>query len=72
MANILKLPDVWRTIRELDLESIRRDAEGRFRLVVLSEAMEDTETVAALLSGGPVQRSPWLELICLHRFFRQA
>jgi len=60
MANILKLPDVWRTIRELDLESIRRDAEGRFRLVVLSEAMEDAETVAALLSGGPVH--PWIEV----------
>jgi hypothetical protein len=60
MANILKLPDVWRLIRELDLESIRRDAEGRFRLVVLSEAMEDAETVAALLSGGPVH--PWIEV----------
>ena len=59
MANILKLPDVWRTIRELDLESIRRDAEGRFRLVVLSDASEDAETVAALLGGGAGH--PWLE-----------
>ena len=52
MANILKLPDVWRVIRELDLESIRREAEARFRLVVLSESTSDAETVAALLSGG--------------------
>jgi uncharacterized protein (DUF697 family) len=60
MANILKLPDMWRLIRELDLESIRRDAEGRFRLVVLSESTEDAETVAALLSGGPAH--PWIEV----------
>jgi uncharacterized protein (DUF697 family) len=59
MANILKLPDVWRLIRELDLESIRRDAEGRFRLVVLSESEGDAETVASLLSGGPAH--PWIE-----------
>ena len=32
VASILKLRR-WRVIRELDLESIRRDAEGRFRLV---------------------------------------
>ena len=60
MANILKLPDMWRLIRELDLESIRRDAEGRFRLVVLSDEVEDAETVAALLSGGAAH--PWIEV----------
>ena len=59
MASILKLPDIWRVIRELDLESIRRDAEGRFRLVVLSDSTDDAETVAALLSGGPTH--PWIE-----------
>jgi uncharacterized protein (DUF697 family) len=59
MANILKLPDVWRLIRELDLESIRRDADGRFRLVVLSDSPDDAETVASLLSGGPAH--PWIE-----------
>jgi uncharacterized protein (DUF697 family) len=58
MANILKLPDVWRLIRELDLESIRRDADGRFRLVVLSDCADDAETVASLLSGGPAH--PWI------------
>ena len=59
MANILKLPDVWRLIRELDLESLRRDAEGRFRLVVLSDSPDDADTVASLLSGGPAH--PWVE-----------
>jgi hypothetical protein len=59
MVSILKLPDVWRVIRELDLESIRRDAEGRFRLVVLSDSADDADTVASLLSGGPAH--PWIE-----------
>jgi uncharacterized protein (DUF697 family) len=60
MASILKLPEMWRVIRELDLESIRRDAEGRFRLVVLSEKGVEAEAVASLLSGGPAH--PWLEV----------
>ena len=60
MASILKLPDVWRVIRELDLEAIRRDAEGRFRLVVLSESIGDADAVTALLSGGAAH--PWLEV----------
>ena len=60
MASILKLPDIWRVIREMDLESIRRDAEGRFRLVVLSEKGADAEAVTFLLSGGPAH--PWLEV----------
>ncbi|HEU0093973.1 MAG TPA: hypothetical protein VFS78_17805, partial [Vicinamibacteria bacterium] len=60
MASILKLPDIWRVIRELDLESIRRDAEGRFRLVILSENGADAEAVVSLLSGGPAH--PWLEV----------
>jgi len=59
MANILKLPDLWRVIRELDLEQVRRDAEGRFRLVVLSEKAEDADAVVSLLSGDTAH--PWIE-----------
>jgi uncharacterized protein (DUF697 family) len=59
MANILKLPDLWRVIRELDLEQIRRDAEGRFRLVVLSEKAGDAVIVVSLLSGD--RDHPWIE-----------
>jgi hypothetical protein len=48
MANILKLPDVWRTIRELDLESIRRDAEGRFRIVVYPQVADKRSGFASI------------------------
>jgi uncharacterized protein (DUF697 family) len=60
VANILKLPEVWRVIRELDLESIRRDAEGRFRLLVISERRSDAEAAALLLSGD-ASPHPWVE-----------
>lgn len=59
--NILKLPDVWRIVRELDLESIRGEAEARFRLVVLSDSRADAEEVAILLSGDDAAH-PWLEV----------
>lgn len=61
MANILELPDVWRVIRELDLESIRRDAEGRFRLIVISEPRSDAHAGALLLSG-EASAHPWVEV----------
>jgi uncharacterized protein (DUF697 family) len=62
MTSILKLPDLWRVIREMDLESIRRDAEGRFRLVVLAASREEAEAAAVLLSGEEPPH-PWLETV---------
>lgn len=59
--NILKLPDVWRVVRELDLESIRGEAEARFRLVVLSDSPADAQEVAVLL-GGEEAAHPWVEV----------
>jgi uncharacterized protein (DUF697 family) len=60
-VNILKLPDVWRVVRELDLESIRGEAEARFRLVVMSDSPDDAEAAAALLSGED-RAHPWVEV----------
>jgi uncharacterized protein (DUF697 family) len=60
MPSILKLPDLWRVIRELDLESIRRDAEGRFRILVLAVSGAEAEAAALLLTGDET-RHPWLE-----------
>ena len=59
--NILKLPDVWRIVRELDLEAIRGEAEARFRLVVLSDSPADAREVAILL-GGEEAAHPWVEV----------
>jgi uncharacterized protein (DUF697 family) len=61
VANILKLPEVWRVIRELDLETIRSEAEGRFRLLVLSDSPSDARAAALLLSGEAAPH-PWVEV----------
>src|SRR5204863_9055155 len=61
MPSILKLPDLWRVMRELDLESIRRDAEGRFRILVLAASRAEAEAAAVLLSGEETPH-PWLEV----------
>jgi len=61
MPSLLKLPDIWRVIREVDLEAIRRGAHGRFRIVVLAPTRSEAERAAALLGGDEVPH-PWLEL----------
>jgi len=60
-VNILKLPDVWRVVRELDLESIRSEAEARFRLIVLCDSEAQGAEAAALLSGDEAAH-PWVEV----------
>jgi uncharacterized protein (DUF697 family) len=61
MASILKLPDLWRVLREVDLEAIRRDAESRFRVLIVADARADGASLAALLTGDDVPH-PWLEV----------
>jgi uncharacterized protein (DUF697 family) len=61
MASFFRLPDIWRVIREVDLESIRRDAEGRFRILVLAPSRAEAEAAALLLTGEETPH-PWLEL----------
>jgi uncharacterized protein (DUF697 family) len=60
MPSILKLPDLWRVIREMDLDSIRRDAEGRFRILVLAPSRAEADAAAILLTGDETPH-PWLE-----------
>jgi uncharacterized protein (DUF697 family) len=53
--------DVWRIIREIDLEAVRAEAERVFRVLVLAEAYGDAEALASLLSGSRRgERHPWL------------
>jgi uncharacterized protein (DUF697 family) len=60
VTSILKLPDIWRVIREVDLESLRREAEGRFRLVVLADSVPEAEAMAVLMSADDIPH-PWIE-----------
>lgn len=54
--------DVWRIIREIDLEAVRAEAERSFRVLVLGEVPGDAESIAGLLSSGRRggERHPWL------------
>jgi uncharacterized protein (DUF697 family) len=55
-----KLPDVWRVIREVDLEAIRADSERSFRAQLAAEDPADADAAAILLSGAAGERHPWL------------
>ena len=58
----MKLPDLWRTLKEVDLEAIRSEAEARFRVVVYADEADDARRVAASLSSmsdGSIH--PWIE-----------
>jgi uncharacterized protein (DUF697 family) len=55
-----KLPDLWRVMREMDLEAIRADSERSFRALFAAEDPADAESAATLLSGAGGERHPWL------------
>jgi len=61
VTSILKLPDVWRTLKEADLAAIRRDAERRFEILVVSEDGAAAKALAELMTGAG-RAHPWLTL----------
>jgi uncharacterized protein (DUF697 family) len=61
MASLFKLPEVWRVLREVDLEAIRRDAQSRFRIVVVSDDAVDGHRLATLLAGE--EGHPWIDVV---------
>lgn len=53
--------DIWKIIKELDLEAVRAESERSFRVLVLGEAGRDAEAMAGLLSSGRKgERHPWV------------
>lgn len=53
-----RLPKLWRLLREIDLDSVRREAERPFQVLVGAQDAAEAEHVAALLSG--TARHPWV------------
>jgi uncharacterized protein (DUF697 family) len=61
VSRTLKLANVWRVLRDVDLEAIRASALARFSLLVAADAHEDAEAVQALLStGSRANPHPWI------------
>jgi uncharacterized protein (DUF697 family) len=60
MLGLPKLPDMWRVLKEADLNAIRREAERPFQALLVAEDVADAERLGALLSGPDGTRHPWL------------
>jgi uncharacterized protein (DUF697 family) len=58
-----KLNDIWRIVREVDLEAIRRHAETPVRLLVAGETLADAENLAALIAGAGWRLDPWIVVV---------
>ena len=55
---ILKLPELWRLMKEMDLEAVRREADRPFQVLVVGSSA-DAAALCRLLSG-PEGDHPWL------------
>jgi uncharacterized protein (DUF697 family) len=60
MLGLPKLPDMWRVLKEADLNAIRREAERPFQALLVAEDRADAERLGLLLSGREGMRHPWL------------
>ena len=58
MLRRVPLRTLWRILREVDLEAIRRGAESRFQVMVAADDVGDARRFAELI--GP---HPWLEVV---------
>jgi uncharacterized protein (DUF697 family) len=61
VTSVLKLPHLWRTLKEADLAAIRRDAERRFEVLVVAEDAAEAARLAQVLAGAD-RAHPWLTL----------
>jgi hypothetical protein len=58
----LKIGNVWKVIREVDLDAIRREALAPFDLVILGDARQAERMRAALSPGGALAPHPYLRV----------
>jgi uncharacterized protein (DUF697 family) len=60
MLGLPKLPDMWRVLKEADLNAIRREAERPFQALLVAQDVADAERLGRLLSAPEGMRHPWL------------
>ena len=61
MPGPLKLANLWRVVRDIDLSALRSAANARFTLSVVSENAEDAAALQSQLSAGLHVAHPWIE-----------
>jgi uncharacterized protein (DUF697 family) len=60
MLGLPGLPDIWRVLKEANLNRIRLEAERPFQVLLVAEDVADAERLGALLSEPEATRHPWL------------
>jgi uncharacterized protein (DUF697 family) len=63
MASPLSLARVWRILKEVDLEAIRREAENRVQLLIVGETTADADELAVWLAGDQPDPTAWMTAI---------
>jgi hypothetical protein len=58
MLGPANLPDMWRVLKEADLNKVRREAERPFQVLLVAENVRDAEQLGVLLSGPETARHP--------------
>ena len=61
MPGPLKLANLWRVVRDVDLTAPRDAARSEFALVIVSETGADASRLRAILSGSDGVPHPWIE-----------
>jgi uncharacterized protein (DUF697 family) len=63
MGTSLTLGRVWRLLKEVDLEAVRREAARRVHLLVIGETTADADDLAVRLAEGQDDPTAWLTAI---------
>ena len=63
MARFTQLATLWRIVKEVDLEAIRRHAETPVRVLAVGETAADADDLAALLAGPHPEAVAWVTAI---------
>jgi uncharacterized protein (DUF697 family) len=63
MAGHVTLTRVWRILKEVDLQAIRREAARRVHMLIIGENTFDADELAIRLAEGQRDPTPWLTAI---------
>ncbi len=63
MGTSLTIGRVWRLVKEVDLEAVRREAARRVHLLVIGETTGDADELAVRLAEGQDDPTPWLTAV---------
>lgn len=63
MANPLTLTRVWRILKDVDLDGVRREAARPVHVLIIGESTADADELAMRLAEGQPDPTPWLTAV---------